>query len=84
MKRCAWLLLVLAAAAPGCLNLPPGNEGPKGKPAAEEVGPPAPPPVGPEQVTEANARQMVEALRAELERASAERPAAAPADLPKP
>jgi hypothetical protein len=86
MKRFAWILLVLAAAGPGCLNLPPANEAPKGKPVAEEMGPPAPPPVEPEQVTEANARQVLEALRAELERARAERPAAAaaPADVPKP
>jgi hypothetical protein len=84
MKRCAWLLLVLAAAGPGCLNLPATPEAPKAKPAAEQAGPPAPAPVDPEQVTEANARQMLEALRAELERASAERSAAAPKDMPKP
>ena len=70
MKRCAWLLLVLAAAAPGCLNLPPAPEAPKDKPAGQEVGPPPPPPVMPEQVTEDNARQMLEALRAELDRAA--------------
>jgi hypothetical protein len=80
MKRCAWLLLVLAAAGPGCLNLPPGNDGPKGKPAAEVMGPPAPPAVEPEQVTQANARQVLEALRAELDRAGAERPV----PMPKP
>ena len=84
MKRCAWLLLVLAAAGPGCLNLPPTQEAPKGKPAAGEVGPPAPAPVDPEQVTEANARQVLEALRAELERAAAERPPAGAKEMPKP
>ena len=84
MKRCAWLLLVLAAAGPGCLNLPPAPEAPKDRPAAEEARPPAPPPVDPEQVTESNARQVLEALRAELERAAAERPAAPRADVPKP
>jgi hypothetical protein len=83
MKRCAWLLLVLAAAGPGCMNLPPAPEAPKEKPAAEEVGPPAPPPVDPEQVTEANARQTLEALRTELERAAAQRPAVMKADVPK-
>ncbi len=82
MKRCAWLLLLLAAAAPGCLNLPATPEAPKDKAAAREAAPPAPP-VGPEQVTEANARQMLAALRAELERANAERPAA-PKEMPKP
>jgi hypothetical protein len=84
MKRCAWLLLVLAAAGPGCLNLPPAPEAPQGKPAAKEATPPAPPPVDPEQVTEANARQTLEALRAELEHAAAGRSAAAPREMPKP
>jgi hypothetical protein len=78
MKRRTWLLLLLAAAGPGCLNLPPAKEAPKAKPAAEEVGPPAPPPVSPEQVTEVNAHQVLEALRAELQRAER------PADMPKP
>jgi hypothetical protein len=74
MKRCAWLLLALAAAGPGCLNLPTEKEAHSAaKPAAEVTGPPAPPPVDPEQVTEANARQVLEALRAELDRAGAER-----------
>jgi hypothetical protein len=85
MKRCAWILLALAAAGPGCLNLPATPEAPKSKPAAEQpAGPPAPAPVEPEQVTEANARQMLAALRAELERANAERQATAPKDMPKP
>ncbi len=84
MKRCAWLLLVLAAAAPGCLNLPATPEPPKDKPAAAPAGPPAPAPVDPEQVTEANARQMLEALRAELEHASTERPTAGAKEMPKP
>lgn len=83
MKRCAWLLLLLAAAGPGCLNLPPTPEAPKNKPAAREMGPPAPPPVEPEQVNENNARQMLEALRIELERAAAERSAPAAKEMPK-
>ncbi|HZY85606.1 MAG TPA: hypothetical protein VFE78_12300 [Gemmataceae bacterium] len=84
MKRFAWILLVLAAAGPGCMNLAPLQDKPKAGPGVEEMtAAPAPRPVEPDQVTESNVRQTVQALRAELDRAATERPGAVTADMLK-
>jgi len=72
MKRI--LLLLAAAAAPGCLNVDalgwrqPTVEAPKPPP-------PAPPAVQPEEVNAGNAAAKLEALRAEIEYDARERPA---------
>jgi hypothetical protein len=67
MKRTAWLLLVLAGAGAGCLNLPPGQGDPRPQPPARQEPPPGPPVVTPDQVNETNARQKAQSFEAELE-----------------
>ncbi len=73
MKRSGSLLLALALAATGCVELPIRPET-KPAPAAKEA--PRftvePPEVRPEQVNDGNARQALDALRDELDRAGSE------------
>ena len=84
MKTTGWLLLGLALGGAGCLNTPTAvvDEG-KRNPRAqqEEFLPPPPPPVTADRITEANALEQARALRREIERADAPRPAA-PAPAP--
>lgn len=72
MKRVAFLMASIALAGAGCVTLPGlGEEAkPMLPPPVEQVAPP--PPILPGQVTEGNAAQTIEALREELDRASAE------------
>ncbi len=73
MKRSRSLLLALAFAATGCVELPIRPET-KPAPAAKESArfTPEPPAVRPEQVNDGNARQALDGLRDELDRAADE------------
>ena len=75
MKRAGILLLALAFAAAGCVELPirPPANPPPAKASVPTA--PEPPPVRPEQVNDGNARQALDALRDELDRAAAAEPA---------
>ena len=72
MKRTGILLLALALAATGCVELPTWTET---KPPAKEPAPLVPvepPPVQADQVNDGNAAQALNALRDELDRAANE------------
>jgi hypothetical protein len=68
MKRIACLLLGVALAGTGCLNV----QNLEVQPAAPAPAPPPPPPVMPGQITEANAPEVLQALTEELDRAATE------------
>ena len=77
MRRIGTLLMALALTATGCVELPirmtPEGQHPA---KAPPLVPAEAPPVTPEQVNDANAPRVLNALRDELDRAAAERPAA--------
>ena len=74
MKRIGMLMLGVALAATGCVELPIRMD-PKPRPAVESPAP-APtglPPVTPEQVSDENAPNVLRSLREELDHAANER-----------
>lgn len=71
-KVISYLLLLMAGAGPGCLELPTSWEGKKEPPPPVTAAPPrpqrVPPPVTADQVTDENSWQMADALSQELTR----------------